>query len=165
VRDEAIKLVEGLSVNARFGIVRWSGGAYAWKPELVPATDDNKKAAIEHIQKEVDMNTARPRGGRAGGTRHDYALEEAFKLKPEVIFLLSDGNATAAKEGGGLEPIPAKDLWAIADAGQKALEKEARLHAIYYVTGSDKPDERALLSGLARKNGGRFKQVKAPSSR
>jgi hypothetical protein len=165
VRDEAIKLVEGLSVNARFGIVRWSGGAYSWKPELVPATDDNKKAAVAHIQKEVDMKTARPKDGRPGGTRHDYALEEAFALKPEVIFLISDGNATGAQPGGGLEQIPAKDIWAVADAGQKALDKQARIHAIYYVTGGDKADERAMLSGLARKNGGRFRQVKAPGAR
>jgi hypothetical protein len=165
VRDEAIKLVEGLSVNARFGIVRWSGGAYSWKPELVPATDENKKAAIAHIQNQVDMKTARPKGGRPGGTRHDYALEEAFALKPEVIFLLSDGNATGAQPGGGLEQISAKDIWAVADAGQKTLEKPARIHAIYYVTGADKADERAMLSGLARKNGGRFRQVKAPGAR
>ena len=163
VRDEAIKLVEGLSVNARFGIVRWSGGAYSWKPELVPATDENKQAAIEHIQTQVNMKTAPPRG-RPGGTRHDYALEETFKLKPEVIFLLSDGNATAAQPGGGMQPIDAKEILAAAEAGQKTLEKEARLHAIYYVTGSDKPDERAMLSGLARKNGGRFRQVKAPGA-
>ena len=165
VRDEAIKLVEGLSVNARFGIVRWSGGAYPWKPELVPATDANKAAAIEHIQTQVNMKTARPRDGRPGGTRHDYALEEAFKLKPEVIFLLSDGNATAAQPGGGMSAIDPKDIFSVAETGQKTLEKEARLHTIYYVTGSDKPDERTMLSGLARKNGGRFRQVKAPGAR
>lgn len=165
VRDEAIKLVQNLSVNARFGIVRWSGGAYSWKQELVPATEDNKKAAIDHIQTQVDMKTARPYGGRPGGTRHDYALEEAFKLKPEVIFMLTDGNATAAQPGGGLQPIPAKEIWDAADAGQKNLEKEARLHVIYYITGADRADERAMLGGLARKNNGRFRQMKAPTAK
>lgn len=107
VRDQAISLVEKLSISTRFGIVRWSGGAYSWMPELVPATEENKRAAIDHIQNEVDVKTAGPTGGRPGGTRHDYALEEVFKLKPEVVFMLSDGNATSAGDavpdefGGG----------------------------------------------------------------
>ena len=99
VRDEAIKLVESLGPNVSFGIVRWSGGSVSWKPELVPATDENKKAAIEHIQNQVDMKTARPNRNRPGGTRHDYALEDAFALKPETIYMLTDGNATAAQPG------------------------------------------------------------------
>lgn len=49
VRDEAIALVNGLPAAASFGIVRFSGGAYSWQPELVPATDENKRAAIDHI--------------------------------------------------------------------------------------------------------------------
>jgi hypothetical protein len=62
IRDEAIKLVQSLTPQTRFGIVRWSGGAYSWKTELVPATDDNKKAAADHIRNEVDYKTARPKG-------------------------------------------------------------------------------------------------------
>ena len=160
-----MQLVQNLSVNARFGIVRWSGGAYSWKQELVAATDENKAAALQHIQNEVDMKTAHPYGGRPGGTRHDYALEEAFKLKPEVIFMITDGNATAAQPGGGLTNIPAKDIWDAAAAGQKTLEHEARLHVIYYMTGKDKPEERAMLDTLAHRNGGRFKQMKAAGAK
>jgi hypothetical protein len=165
VRDEAIQLVQNLSVNARFGIVRWSGGAYSWKPELVPATDENKAAAVQHIQNEVDMKSARPYGGRPGGTRHDYALEEAFKLKPEVIFMITDGNATAAQPGGGLTTIPPKTIWDAAELGQKSMEHAARLHVIYYITGQDKTEERAMLGTLARRNEGRFRQMKAPGAK
>ena len=161
VRDEAIKLVQNLGSNISFGIIHWAGSAVSWKPELVPATEDNKRAAIEHIQNEVDMNSAKPRKGRPGGTRHDYALEAAFALKPETIYMLTDGNATAAQPGGGLSPIPDQELFAAADAGQKSLGKKARLHAIYYVTGDDKPEERQMLSALASRNGGKFQQVNA----
>ena len=31
IREEAIKLVQSLTPQTRFGIVRWSGGAYSWK--------------------------------------------------------------------------------------------------------------------------------------
>ncbi len=162
VREEAMKLINSLSINSRFGVVRWSGGAYSWMQELVPATDQNKAAAREHIQNALDVNTAGPRDGRPGGTRHDYALEEAFRLKPEVIFMLTDGNATESQGGGGLSPISANRIWDIADLGQRGLQKPARLHVIYYVTGTEKSEERKMLEGLARKNGGKFRTVEAP---
>lgn len=161
IRDEAIKLVKALPAGTRFGIVRWSGGAYAWQPELVKATEENKTAAIAHIETTVDMKSARPKGGRPGGTRHDYALEEAFLLKPEMIYMLTDGNATAAQPGGGLKPIEAEDIWKVAAAGQKALPKPARLHVIYYLTGADREDERKMLRTLATRNGGKFREVEA----
>ncbi len=107
------------------------------------------------------MKTARPKDGRPGGTRHDYALEAAFALQPEIIYMLTDGNATAAQPGGGLKPIPAEDIWQTAATGQKALTKPARLHIIYYVTGADKDDERKMLGTLATRNGGKFRRVQA----
>ncbi|MGI8820483.1 MAG: VWA domain-containing protein [Chthoniobacterales bacterium] len=162
VRDEAIKLIQGLTPAIQFGIIRWSGGAYSWKPELVPATEENKQAAIEHIQSQIDFGKAGPTGGRPGGTRHDYALEEVFKLKPETIYMITDGNATASQAGGGLQPIPEQDIWKAAEDGQKTLTKKAKLHTIYYLTGKDKPEEEHMLRQLASRNGGTFLKVKPP---
>src|SRR5450432_2192252 len=59
--------------------VRWSGGAYSWKPELVQATEENKTAAIAHIQNEVDFKTARPKGGRQRATAASSA-----RSKPRI---------------------------------------------------------------------------------
>jgi len=163
VRAEAIRLIESLGPNVNFGIVRWAGGAYSWKSELVAATDENKKAAIAHIQDDIDMKKARPKKGRPGGTRHDYALEQAFLLKPETIYMLTDGNATASQpKGGGLRPIPAEELFKVTDAGQKALTKRAKLHIIYYLNGTERPEEKQMLMSLAARNSGQFRQVTAP---
>ena len=93
--------MQSLTPQTRFDIMRWSGGAYAWKPQLVPATEANKAEAIAHIENEIDFKTARPKPGRPGGTRHDYALELAFSLKPETIYMITDGNATAAQRMAG----------------------------------------------------------------
>jgi hypothetical protein len=162
VRDQAIKLVEGLSPATQFGIVRWSGGAYSWKPELVPATDENKKEAIDHIQTKLDIHTSGPRGGRPGGTRHDYALEEAFKLKPEVIYMITDGNATTNEGGKRAEPIPAQQIIGIVNTSQKLMPKPVRIHVIYYITGKEKPEEEQMLRGLAATNPkGSFTKVQA----
>ena len=161
VRDEAIKLVQSLTPQTRFGIVRWSGGAYSWKPELVPATDENKTAAITHIQNEVDYKTAKPQRGERGGTRHDLALKEAFDLKPETIYMLTDGNATESQPGGGLSPIPPQVIFKVAEEGQKELPKPAHLHVIYYLNGKEKSDEADMLRSLASRNKGKFQKVEA----
>jgi hypothetical protein len=161
IRDEAIELVQSLTPQTRFGIVRWSGGAYSWEPELVPATEENKQAAIAHIQNEVDYKTAKPKRGQAGGTRHDLALAEAFSLRPETVYLLTDGNATESQPGGGLKPIPPQEIYKIAEAGQKQLPKKAHLHVIYYLNSKEKSDEVDMLRGLASRNSGKFQKVDA----
>jgi hypothetical protein len=161
VRDEAISLVNSLGPNVQFGIVRWAGSAHSWKAELIPATEENKQAAIAHIQNDIDMKTARPKKGEAGGTRHDLALQRAFNLQPEVIYMLTDGNATIAQHKGGLKPIPPEELFNVAEAGQKSLRRRARLHVIYYLTGEERQDERQMLMSLASRNNGQFRPVSA----
>jgi hypothetical protein len=163
VRDEAITLVNGLPPTANFGIVRFSGGAYSWQSELVPATDENKSAAIEHIQTKLDYHKAPKHGKRPGGTRHDYALEEAFKLKPEngVIYLLTDGNATGDSVIQPGRKITPEDIFTVAETGQKALHRRAKIHTVYYMTGGDKPEERQMLASLAGRNAGKFLSVQA----
>ncbi|CAN5588178.1 hypothetical protein BH18VER1_BH18VER1_14690 [soil metagenome] len=162
IRDEAIKLVQSLTPNTRFGIVRWSGGAYSWKGELVAATEENKQAAIAHIQNDLDIHKA-PAKGRPGGTRHDYALEEALKLKPETIYMLTDGNASGKSAVDPNRDISADDIYKVAEQGQKALPKKAKLHTIYYLTGKDKQEEETMLRQLASRNGpGTFQKVKPP---
>ena len=157
--------MQSLLPQTRFGIVRWSGGAYSWKPELVPATEENKQAAIAHIQNDVDYKTAKPKRGDRGGTRHDLALAEAFSLKPETIYMLTDGNATESQPGGGLSPIPPEDIFKVAEAGQKTLPKRAKVHVIYYLNGKEKADERQMLKNLSARNSGQFRRVEANGRR
>lgn len=161
IRDEAIKLVQSLTPATRFGIVRWSGGAYSWKSELVPASEENKQAAIAHIRDEVDFHSARKKPDRPGGTRHDYALEEAFRLKPETIYMITDGNATGTSARDPSRKISPEDIYQVVDDGEKALTKKARIHVIYYLTGGEKADERAMLNEIANRTGGRFQSVPA----
>src|SRR4029078_1216641 len=125
IRDEAINLVQSLTPQTRFGIVHWAGGAHSCKEELVPATDENKQAAIAHIQTEVDYKSAKKRADKPGGTRHDYALAEAFTLKPETIYMLTDGNATESQPKGGLKPIPPQEISRVGEGGPKETAKKA----------------------------------------
>ena len=161
IRIESIKLINGLGPDTRFGIIRWSGSARSWKSELVRATDENKAAARQHIETEIDANSSPPTGGKPGGTRHDYALTELLRLNPESAFMLTDGNATASQPGGGMTPIPREDLLEILANASGERETLPRIHTIYYLTGADKKEEEDMLKDIARKTKGRFRKVEA----
>lgn len=167
VKEQAAALIAGLGINSRFGIVVWSGGAGRWKEECIPATDANKAAATAFIRESLGATAYRRldslcrnvlREG-AGGTRHDLALRQAFAMRPEIIYMLSDGNALM-----GETVIPTEDIVALTGQLQRSLPKEARLHTIYFMTGPDKPAERELLKSLAARNGGQFTDFDAKST-
>ena len=155
-----MKLIDGLPLDARFNVLYWSGSARLWREGLVRATDGNKADAKTHIQDRIDVNRAGPTGGRPGGTRHDYALEAVFALKPEVAFMLTDGNATASQPGGGFRVIEDRELFRQISDAKKASERLPRIHTLYYLTGQDKREEERLLRGIATRTGGKFRKVK-----
>jgi von Willebrand factor type A domain len=160
VRDEAIKLIDSLKPDSRFNIIRWSGSARCWQRDMVPATAENKELAKQHVQNEVDAFSARAQG-RPGGTRHDYALEELFRLDPEVAFMLSDGNATRSGQDNKLEVIPERELVQMINKSRDEKLHVTKIHTIYYVTGKDNKEEAELLRAIARATKGDSKKVEA----
>ena len=76
-----------------------------------------------------------------------YALAEAFSLKPETIYMLTDGNATESQAGGGLKPIPSQEIYRVAEEGQKELTKKAHLHVIYYLNAKRNPTRSTCCVG------------------
>ena len=160
VRDEAIKLIDGLDIDSRFNVIHWSGSARLWQDSLVRATEGNKATAKDYIQAKVDVGKAGPTGGRPGGTRHDYALEALFEAGAEVAFMLTDGNATASQPGGGLQVIEDRAIFKLISEAKKELEALPRVHTLYYLTGQDKREEEKMLRGIASRTGGKFRMVK-----
>lgn len=178
VKQEAARLVQGLGINTLFNIIIYEGGSVAMFPEMQPATDANKtKAAawIESVQGGRDkagmsfkstyskMGTGLYEGG---GTRPDTALKQALSMKPSTIFLISDGemsrNVGTSKEFGfDSAGIDERELLNIVKDGQAALENPATIHAIHFLTTKARKEEEDTLRGLARRNNGRFRQVKA----
>lgn len=168
IKQEAMKLIDGLSINTQFGLIIWEGGSLAFKSQLVPSTDQNKADAKKWIQgiSEDPQSSIRKQqraiGGDLledgqGGTRTDLAIEQIFAMQPDIIYLISDGDANRMKTG----KIPAKEIWDKTAELQKTLTSPARLHAVYFLTAAEKPNEKEFLEGLARKNRGRFLVVDA----
>lgn len=82
VKIELVRSIGGLPVNMEFYVIFFNRHAVPMKArELQPATLDNKKKYLEWVVK--------VQGG--GGTDPSDALKLALDLKPDVIYLLTDG--------------------------------------------------------------------------
>lgn len=183
VKQEAIKLVNGLGINTLFDLIIYEGGSVAMFPQVQPASDPNKKKAVEWIQ---SVNGGRDKRGMSykgayskmgtglyegGGTRTDTALKQALSLRPSTIFLITDGEMSRSGGGAGGQDekdgerlstgISEQELLDVIGEGQKKLEEPARIHVIHFLTKAAREDEEKILRAVARRNGGRFKQVKA----
>jgi hypothetical protein len=99
-----------------------------------------------------------------GGTRTDTALKQALSMRPSTIFLITDGEMSRrggpdSQESGG--DIDERELLSIVAEAQKKLEAPARIHVIHFLTKAARDEEEKTLRSVARRNEGRFRQVKA----
>lgn len=178
VKSEAANLIKGLGINTLFNIVIYEGGSVAMFPEPQPATDANKQKAAAWVESVDGGGSKRSMSYRGtysrmgtglyegGGTRTDTALKQALSMRPSTVFLITDGEmsrmggaADQDKSQGG--EITERELQDIVKNAQEKLEEPARIHVVHFLTKAARAEEEKVLRGLARRNDGRFKQVKA----
>ena len=129
---ELASCIDRLEESHKFQII-----AYNQKPlyltgrELLPATANNKGQLIEFVKNLPAF----------GATEHEIGIFAALKLKPDVIFLLTDG---------GDPHLNAGQLQAIRRAAG-----ETAIHCLHFSSGP-RGDERSFLETLAEKNGGSY---------
>lgn len=175
IKDETVKLIEGMNINAVFNIIVYEGGAMAFSDKSVAATDANKAAAKDWVLN-LDENPSTSISGRqgrgpklmkGGGTRLDTGFELAFQMNPDLIFLITDGEIN---RGGHEHKIPESEMVQIVNDLQKAQRKarnddsedaEAKIHVIQYMTTVARPDEVSTLRAIARVGHGRYRTLQA----
>lgn len=115
--------------------------AYNEKPiyltgrELISATDENKRNLIRFV---TNLNAN-------GQTAHSRGITSALRLKPEVIFLLTDGGDPLLSPG---------DLLAIRDENAGRTE----IHCVQFGRGPQ-PESADILKRLAAQNRGNYTYV------
>jgi von Willebrand factor type A domain len=79
-----------LTADQKFQVVAYNeSSVYFTGRELIPATDENKQKLVSYIANLGDY----------GQTEHERGLLAALRLKPEVIFLLTDGGDPHLRPG------------------------------------------------------------------
>jgi len=165
IKDQATELIQKLSINTRFNVIIYEGGSMAFAESNLPANDENKAAAtqwINDLSEDPEMSISGRSGNgpklmEGGGTRLDTAMKQIFQMQPEVVFLITDGEINR----GNFDAIPEREMLDIIGKLQAGMSQPARIHVIHYLTSVTKGDEVKTLRSIARRNEGRFRQVKA----
>jgi len=182
VKSEAAKLIQGLGINTLFNVIIYEGGSVAMFPQPQPASDANKAKAAAWVQ---SVDGGRDKRGMSykgayskmgtglyegGGTRTDTALKQALSMRPSTVFLITDGEMS--RRGGApaqedkdddkqSSEISESELLGIIKDLQAKMEDPARIHVVHFLTKAARDEEEKILRSVARRNDGRFKQVKA----
>jgi len=60
-----------------------------------------------------------------------------------------------------MSAIAAEEIYGQLAAAAKEMPEVPRIHTVYYVTGTDREEEEAMLTGIARRTMGKFRNVEA----
>ena len=98
-----------------------------------------------------------------GGDRNGILtiLNFAFQMKPDVIFLISDGGYFANRENGSAGAVPLSAALKLIGSLQKELPSDARIHAIHFPDPREINDDR-IGSGMRRiadRNDGQYRKI------
>jgi hypothetical protein len=131
--------INSVTAEQKFQVVAYNQSAvYFTGRELIAASRENKKRIVEHV------------GGIAafGQTEHERGLLAALRLKPEVIFLLTDGGDPHLKPG---QLAFLRDL---------AAESQTSIHCLHFgrEASADGPAEH-FLRRLAAENRGSYAYI------
>ncbi len=153
IRDETTELINSLPISARFGLVQFTQNYKPFKPELVPATDQNREAAQQWLMQEWVEGGIMPASSKVTNNPRGLigVLELATRMQPDVVFLISDGSFQFRPQGQ-LVDIP----W---DNTSNAVKAVAG--ATFHFIGFEMRDEdRREMKRIISRTGGRMREIK-----
>jgi len=142
LKAELVKAVSALKAVRGFNIVFFQDEkAAAFAPDLVFATPENKRKADKWLDTVTTTGTTNPIPG----------LEQAFRSKPQLIYLLTDGD------------FP--DNEAVKQAIRRLnKDKQTKINTILFTSGDAADDASeslvSLMKSIAKDSGGVFSRVK-----
>jgi hypothetical protein len=140
-KRELTAAIGGLPDDAELGIVAFHSRVFVWRPNLTRADAAGKQAAAQYAYQLVP-----------GGHTATYdAVEAAFRLDPEAIYLLSDGAPNA-----GRIPMPAAIVNAVG-----AMNRARRISIYCFGIAPGLPDSpmELFMRTLAEQNFGRYRRL------
>lgn len=135
-KAELIRSLGSLDTFHKFNIIAYNEKPLFWQPgKMVFANDIQKTSATKFVNGILPM----------GGTQHRESLTEAIRLRPDVIFFLTDGDRNDDLKSSQLQSITQHN---------SRLGAGAQINVIQFAYG-EKQESRTLWE-LANKNRGQF---------
>ncbi len=136
VADELAKQLESLDEKQRVQIVAYHAAPSQLDANWLPATPQNKEKLLKYLRSLPAF----------GSTNHTAALLAALKLKPEVIFLLTDGD-DPGMDGGQLRIV------------RELARGRTTIFTIHFGRGDKAATEDHFMRKLAKDTGGGYVYV------
>jgi len=111
IQQETLNLISKLPITSKFGIIQFTQNYKPFSKELLPATDNNRAAAVNWVQSEWVTKGSMSESSKVISNSQGLigVLGLATEMKPDVIFIISDGSFQW-KAGGGSGTIPWKEV-------------------------------------------------------
>ncbi len=158
IKEETINLIDGLPANSRFGLIQFVRNYKMFQEELVPATVPNRELARNWIEKEWRETGTMPSGGPGVSSPTPNGLppilRRAYEMKPDLIFLISDGGFWRSTPAN--EKIPTDEFEELFKELNRGDVGRVSLH---FISFQMRPDDKRFWERLARRLGGSLKEI------
>jgi ABC-type Fe3+-hydroxamate transport system substrate-binding protein len=160
IKEETIKLISGLPSGAEFGIIQFVRNYKPFKPELTPMTPANRDLAKQWIETQWSESGQMAKSGDGvvspSPNGVPRVLEAAFAMKPDVIFVISDGQFEQTTPDSPNRRVPNEEL-----EGQiKELQKTAPKTSVHFIGFQMREEDKDTWESLTRRTGGRLREIR-----
>lgn len=159
IREETMKLIDGLSIHTTFNLVQFSRNYQPMAPEMQAPNDPGKAAAKEWLEKQFRTDGMLPRSARGVRVPEPgkdngitFVLREVLAMKPDALFLISDGSFQSESH---LSQVPWKEVEEVV----KEHEKNGGKTAIHFLGFEMKPDDHKEIRSLVRRTDGVLREL------
>ena len=157
LQGETLELIESLNANTLFGLIQFSRSYDLFENYLVSGTQANKAAAREWLRREFRTDGKSGRDWvRDPVNGIQSVIEAAFRMQPDVLFLLSDGDFQRTTSNGGSQNVPFDELIGDLRRLQQQSEANARIHFIGFQV---KPQHKSPLQSITGRYNGQFREL------
>ena len=165
IREEAERIIKELNANTQFGFILHARGYISIQNNLILATVNNKELAIDWLRTNFNDTGNSPNNSQYGdGDTNGLIpiLGAAFKMQPDVIFLVSNGgyftnnnkdNSARDLTNNFGRPVEIGETLRYIRECQKNQQSDVRIHAIHF------EDPRAYLENRDSRIGSDMRRI------
>ena len=157
IQQETISLIGKLPITSKFGIIQFTQNYKPFSKELLPATDNNRAAAVNWVESEWVTKGGMSESSKVISNSQGLigVLDLATEMKPDVIFIISDGSFQW-KAGGGSGTIP----WAIVKKRIAENLCKAGNCKVNFITFEAKTEDAREMRSISQRSGGKTIDLK-----
>jgi hypothetical protein len=159
IKEETNQLLNNLPSGAQFGLIQFVRNYKPFANTLTPMTPANRDLAMQWIETEWNEGGQMNRG-QAGVLSPEpngvvCVLDAAFAMKPDVIFIISDGQFEQTYPKN--QRIPNDVL----EAKMKQLLPEKRTKVIVHFIGFQmRREDKTAWERMVRRSGGKLREIR-----